>query len=83
MHNEPCMMDYGTYILYMPVSLKYFTFYRHVGENAEVVIIKNAGHAINAEKPKEMYKHIKSFLIDPLPLPPHKQDNNSYGGKMD
>ncbi|CAK9325052.1 unnamed protein product [Citrullus colocynthis] len=35
---------------------------RHIGENAELVVVKEAGHAINAEKPKEMYKHIKAFL---------------------
>ncbi|KAF2293000.1 hypothetical protein GH714_034748 [Hevea brasiliensis] len=43
----------------------------HIGENAELVIIKNVGHALNAERPKELYKHMKSFLIDTLP--PSKQ----------
>ncbi|XVE93142.1 hypothetical protein REPUB_Repub01dG0164700 [Reevesia pubescens] len=32
---------------------------RHVGENAEIVVIKNAGHAVNLEKPKEFIKHLK------------------------
>ena len=54
---------------------------RHLGDNAELVIIKNAGHAINAEKPKELYKHFKSFLIDPLP--PAKPGNYSNGRKTD
>lgn len=54
---------------------------RHLGDNAELVIIKNAGHAINVEKPKELYKHMKSFLIDPLP--PVKQGNYSNDRKTD
>jgi hypothetical protein len=41
--------------------------------------MKNAGHAINIEKPKEMVKHIKSFLIHPLPSPT-KQVNHSSNG---
>ena len=37
---------------------------RHIGENAEIVVIKKAGHAVNLEKSKEFLKHLKSFLID-------------------
>ncbi|KAA8545611.1 hypothetical protein F0562_020395 [Nyssa sinensis] len=37
---------------------------RHIGESAELVIIKNAGHAVNLEKPKEFTKHLKAFLVD-------------------
>jgi len=37
---------------------------RHIGENAQMVVIKNAGHAVNLEKPKEFGKHLKAFLID-------------------
>ncbi|KAI4296368.1 hypothetical protein L6164_036332 [Bauhinia variegata] len=37
---------------------------RHVGESAELVTIKNAGHAVNLEKPREFAKHLKDFLID-------------------
>ena len=55
-------------------------FCRHIGENAELVIIKNAGHAINAEKPKELCKYLKSFLIDPLPPQNGKSSN---GNKTD
>lgn len=56
--------------------------YRHLVGNSELVIMKNVGHAINAEKPKEVYKHFKSFLIDPVPFPIHKQENHSNGGDM-
>lgn len=41
-----------------------FLFIRYLGENAELVILKNAGHAVNAEKPKELYKNMKSFLVE-------------------
>ncbi|GMI78732.1 hypothetical protein like AT5G09430 [Hibiscus trionum] len=44
---------------------------RHVGENAKIVVIKNAGHAVNIEKPKDFIKHLKAFLFDShSPNPP-------------
>jgi len=52
-----------------------------VGEKAELVVIEDAGHAINAEKPKEMYKNLKSFLIDPFTW--SKQENHSNGHKLE
>ncbi|TKY60265.1 Monoacylglycerol lipase ABHD6 [Spatholobus suberectus] len=54
---------------------------KHLGENAELVTIKNAGHALNVEKPKEMYKNLKSFLIDPIT--PSMQKNYSNGRMVD
>ncbi|CAK9174034.1 unnamed protein product [Ilex paraguariensis] len=36
----------------------------HVGENSRLVIIKNAGHAVNLEKPKEFAQHLKAFLAN-------------------
>ncbi|KAE8665971.1 Alpha/beta-Hydrolases superfamily protein isoform 5 [Hibiscus syriacus] len=53
----------------------------HLGDNAELVIIKNAGHAINVEKPKELYKHLKSALVDPIS--PAKPGDYSNGRKTD
>lgn len=41
--------------------------YRHIGEGAELVVIKKAGHALNIEKPKEMNKLIQCFLVDAVP----------------
>ncbi|KVI10929.1 Alpha/beta hydrolase fold-1, partial [Cynara cardunculus var. scolymus] len=37
---------------------------RHIGENARLVVIGNAGHAVNFEKSKEFAKHLKDFLFD-------------------
>lgn len=50
--------------------LNLFESDRHLGENAELVVIKNAGHAFNIEKPKEFYKHLKCFLVDSQQPPP-------------
>jgi hypothetical protein len=40
-----------------------------VGESSQLVIVKNAGHAVNLEKAKEFAKHLKSFLIDSAASP--------------
>ncbi|KAJ0751256.1 putative acylglycerol lipase [Helianthus annuus] len=37
---------------------------RHLGENARLVVIANAGHAVNFEKPKEFARHLKDFLCN-------------------
>lgn len=36
----------------------------HIGDNARIEVIKNAGHALNIEKPKEFARHLKSFLVE-------------------
>lgn len=41
----------------------FYGIFRHIGESARLVIIENTGHAVNLEKPKELLKHLKSFLI--------------------
>lgn len=51
---------------------------RHVDGNAQLVVIKDAGHAINAEKPKEMYKILKTFLVDP---PNSDEQGNQLNGQ--
>ncbi|OMO87020.1 Alpha/beta hydrolase-1 [Corchorus capsularis] len=52
---------------------------RHVGESAELKVIKNAGHALNIEKPKEFIKHLKSFLFDSDSCPPSQ---STYSGLL-
>lgn len=64
--TQPTLILWGEHDQVFPLELGH-RLKRHLGENAQLVIIKNAGHAINAEKPKEMFKHLKSYLIDPLP----------------
>lgn len=36
---------------------------RHLGDNAELVIIKGTGHAFGFEKPKDYHSHLKNFLL--------------------
>ncbi|KAE9457416.1 hypothetical protein C3L33_10683, partial [Rhododendron williamsianum] len=64
LHHKWC--DFGFYIC------------RHLGDNAQLVIVKKSGHAFIVEKPKELFKHLKSFLIDsfrPTVIPLPNQQN--------
>ncbi|TYH99360.1 hypothetical protein ES332_A11G061500v1 [Gossypium tomentosum] len=63
--TQPTLIIWGEHDQIFPIELGH-RLKRHLGDNTELVIIKNAGHAINAEKPKELFEHLKSFLIDPL-----------------
>lgn len=70
--TQPTLIIWGEEDQVFPVELAH-RLKRHLGSNAQLVLIKKVGHAINMEKPKELYKHLKSFLIDPLPSPKHEQ----------
>ncbi|KAL9669702.1 hypothetical protein QQ045_007250 [Rhodiola kirilowii] len=59
------------------VGVSYGGFVGHLDEKPQLVIIKRAGHAVNVEKPKKIYKHIKEFLVDP------KQESKDDGNKVD
>nr|GMD01210.1 monoacylglycerol lipase ABHD6 [Ipomoea batatas] len=48
-----------------PLELGY-RLQRHIGEEADLVVIKNAGHAVNLEKTNEFAKHLKAFLYESL-----------------
>ncbi|OMO73084.1 Alpha/beta hydrolase-1 [Corchorus olitorius] len=78
--TQPTLILWGEHDKIFPLELGH-RLKRHIGGNAELVIIKGAGHALNVEKPKELLKHFKSFLIDPLP--PAKQEKYSNGSKKD
>ncbi|XP_008219440.1 PREDICTED: lipase 3 isoform X1 [Prunus mume] len=60
---QPTLILWGEHDQVFPLEFAY-KLKRHLGENAELVVIKDAGHAINVQKPKEYYNHIKSFLLD-------------------
>ncbi|XP_042007171.1 monoacylglycerol lipase ABHD6-like isoform X2 [Salvia splendens] len=51
-----------------PLELGY-RLQRHIGDNAKIEVIKNAGHALNIEKPREFAKHLKAFLIETSSTP--------------
>ncbi|KAM2323078.1 hypothetical protein PS1_019950 [Malus domestica] len=59
---QPTLIVWGEHDQVFPVEFAH-KLKRHLGENAQLVVIKDAGHALNAEKTKEYHKHIKSFLL--------------------
>ncbi|XP_024019884.1 monoacylglycerol lipase ABHD6 [Morus notabilis] len=63
--TQSTLIIWGEQDQIFPLELGY-RLKRHVGENAELVVIKNAGHAVNLEKPKEFVKHLKFFLEDSI-----------------
>lgn len=63
--TQPTLIIWGEHDQIFPLELGQ-RLKGHLGENAELVILKNAGHAINAEKPKELYKNMKSFFTVPV-----------------
>ncbi|XP_047332405.1 monoacylglycerol lipase ABHD6-like [Impatiens glandulifera] len=60
--NQPTLILWGDQDQVFPVELAY-RLKRHLGDNAQLEIIKNTGHAFSMEKPKEFYRHLRSFLI--------------------
>lgn len=66
--TQPTLIIWGEQDQIFPLELGQ-RLERHVGENAELVVIKNAGHAVNLEKSKEFAKHLRSFLIAESRLP--------------
>ncbi|PSR99879.1 Monoacylglycerol lipase [Actinidia chinensis var. chinensis] len=65
---QPTLIIWGDQDQVFPVELGY-RLKRHLGDNAQLVVLKNTGHAFIVEKPKELYKHLKTFLIDSVPPP--------------
>lgn len=61
--EQPTLIMWGEQDKIFPLELGY-RLQRHIGENARIEVIKNAGHALNIEKPKEFAKHLKSFLVE-------------------
>ncbi|KMT01511.1 hypothetical protein BVRB_9g215150 [Beta vulgaris subsp. vulgaris] len=62
--SHSTMIIWGEQDQIFPLELGY-RLQRHLGSNAQLVVIKDAGHALNLEKPREFVKHLKSFLIEP------------------
>ncbi|KAL2454554.1 alpha/beta-Hydrolases superfamily protein [Abeliophyllum distichum] len=77
--SQPTLIIWGEHDQVFPLELAY-RLKRHLDDNARLVVLKNAGHAINMEKSKELFKHLKSFLIDPIPP---KIESNGNSRKVD
>lgn len=80
--TQPTLILWGEHDQIFPLELGQ-RLKSHLGDNAQLIVIKNAGHAFSYEKPKEFYKNLKSFLLDSQPLlppppPPSNQSANDY-----
>nr|GMD00762.1 uncharacterized hydrolase YugF-like [Ipomoea batatas] len=72
--TQPTLIIWGENDQVFPPELAH-RLKRHLGDNAQLVMLKNAGHAINLEKPKQLYSHLKAFLMDSC-SPPQQDGNN-------
>ncbi|XP_051127451.1 uncharacterized protein LOC127248923 [Andrographis paniculata] len=64
--SQPTLIIWGEHDRIFPLELGH-RLKRYLEHNAEIVVLKNAGHAINMEKTKEFYRHIKSFVSSSAP----------------
>ncbi|XP_072979587.1 uncharacterized protein [Typha angustifolia] len=62
--TQPTLILWGEQDRVFPLELAY-RLKRHLEENSELVVIKNAGHAVNLEKSREVCEHIKVFFLRP------------------
>ncbi|KAE8666803.1 Phosphatase 2C family protein isoform 1 [Hibiscus syriacus] len=86
---DPTLILWGEHDQIFPLELGH-RFKRHLGDNAHLVVIKDAGHAFKFEKPKESYRYLKTFLADlqdlqappstPCPIPNHENRISSCNG---
>ncbi|CAK9154268.1 unnamed protein product [Ilex paraguariensis] len=79
--TQPTLIVWGDQDKIFPLELGH-RLKRHLGEKAQLVIIKNTGHAFIYEKPRLCHKHLKSFLIvSAAPPPPTSPLPNLQNGK--
>ncbi|KAG4959024.1 hypothetical protein AAZX31_13G073100 [Glycine max] len=77
--SQPTLIIWGEHDQVFPLELAH-RLKRHLGDNAQLVVIKNAGHAFNVEKSKEFFSILKSYLVDsqlPVESSPSKLQNNN------
>ncbi|MCD7450143.1 hypothetical protein HAX54_003710 [Datura stramonium] len=72
--TQPTLIVWGDQDKIFPLELGH-RLKRHLGENAQLVVIKNAGHAFLYEKPSEFHKPLKAFLLG-SPKSPSITDEN-------
>ncbi|XP_066350070.1 uncharacterized protein [Miscanthus floridulus] len=71
--NQSTLIIWGEQDQVFPMELAH-RLERHLGENSRLVVVKNAGHAANLEKSKEVCKSIIDFFQEPA-------SSASIGGK--
>uniref|UniRef100_A0ACD5XLZ5 Uncharacterized protein n=1 Tax=Avena sativa TaxID=4498 RepID=A0ACD5XLZ5_AVESA len=62
--RQPTLIIWGEKDQVFPLELAH-RLQRHLGENSRLVVVKNAGHAVNLEKGKEVCKNIIEHLQEP------------------
>ncbi|KAL6878417.1 hypothetical protein ACP4OV_012587 [Aristida adscensionis] len=62
---QPTLIIWGEQDQVFPMELAY-RLERHLGDNSRLVVIKNAGHAANIEKSKEVCKSIIEYFQEPV-----------------
>ncbi|GFQ02484.1 monoacylglycerol lipase abhd6 [Phtheirospermum japonicum] len=80
--TQPTLIIWGEHDQIFPIELAH-RLVRHLENNAQLVVLRNAGHAINMEKSKELYSYLKSFLTVPADLKLEKSNDNGNGFKAD
>ncbi|KAI4321404.1 hypothetical protein MLD38_034788 [Melastoma candidum] len=79
--TQPLLIIWGEHDQIFPVELAY-RLKEHVGENSQLEIIKDTGHACNVQKPKEFYAILKSFLFSSQSaISPVNESNDCKGEK--
>lgn len=73
--SQPTLIIWGENDQIFPLELGY-RLKSHLGEGAELVVLKKTGHAMNMEQPKELCRLFKLFLIDQS-LPQHENVGRS------
>ncbi|KAK3147060.1 hypothetical protein QOZ80_3BG0277560 [Eleusine coracana subsp. coracana] len=64
--TQPTLIIWGEKDQVFPMELAH-RLERHLGENSRLVVVKNAGHAANLEKSKEVCRNIVEYLQQPVP----------------
>ncbi|GMH00156.1 hypothetical protein Nepgr_001995 [Nepenthes gracilis] len=60
--NQPTLIIWGDQDQVFPLELAH-RLKRHLGETAQLVVIKNAGHCFTVERAREFCIHLKAFLM--------------------
>lgn len=61
--SQSMLIIWGEEDQIFPIELAY-RLQRYLDDTPQLVIIKEAGHAANLEKPGQLVKHMKNFLLD-------------------
>ncbi|XP_062211445.1 uncharacterized protein LOC133912620 isoform X2 [Phragmites australis] len=72
--SQPTLIIWGERDQVFPMELAH-RLERHLGDKSRLVVVKNAGHAANLEKSKEVCKNIIEYFREPV-------SNASTGGKV-